>query len=101
MELTNRSFRYCLLMGGHAKPERCRLRTSRGGVAPLSFKAKLVIFARCVAAVFLNLEFWKLDIQKRGDRSSRVELGGAGQVESHAHFPSCILPGGTTRAGRP
>jgi hypothetical protein len=47
MKLTNRFFHHYLLMGGHAKSEHCRLRTSRGKVPGYPSSFKLVVFARC------------------------------------------------------
>jgi len=72
MELTVFFFDYCLLTGGHPKPGRCRLRTSRSGVPGYP---SILSWSSLHAAVSLNIEFWKLDIQKRGNRCSRVELG--------------------------
>jgi hypothetical protein len=80
-ELTNRFLHFCLLMRGHAKPERCQLRTSRSGVARLSFKSKLVVFARCCVPISSS---GKLTFRKEEIALLELNLAGRGKLD-HTH----------------
>jgi hypothetical protein len=71
MELTDRFFHHRPLMGGHAKLQRRRFRTSRGC-------AIILLSSSWPSLHAVNLEFWKSDVQIIGYRPSRVELGCAG-----------------------